>query len=342
MTPLRRSRPDAIALADLLQAMPMRMPMPSLSTTRCEDARSGRILHARAARIRSGVLAASLYAFGGMFASAGASPAHAQPPAPRPAAAAADTHTQARDAQRDEAVAAALVAALEQELGGRRIRLRLDPANVGIASIRDRMIEGRGTVSIGDGDDWLGLRYRVLYDAMMGTTGYPELHLGGMEAGSRVLPNDAALVSALDGRVLDLLAQEFGHQQARMQLDRILTVETGSRYLRIDAEGMVDFGRDGTAPVRVEGLYGRIDGDWLRVAYALEPGADADADANAGTGTGSGSGAASNAGAPGAGSDSDGVEAGTSRPGPAPPGSRPVARPAPLSAPVPRAAADGG
>lgn len=246
--------------------------MPSLSTLRPEHARSGPSLEARAADSRRGLVAGSLFAFGCVIALAGASPAYAQAPAARPAAAAVvDAQTQARDAQRDEAVAAALVAALEQELGGRRIRLRLDPAKVGIASVRDRVIEGHGAVSIGDGDDWLGLRYRVLYDAMMGSTGYPELHLGGMDAGSRILPNDSGLVSALDTRVFDLMAAEFGHQRARMQLDHIVTVETGRRYLRIDAEGMVDFGPDGTAPLRVEGLYDRIDGDWLRVAYALEP-----------------------------------------------------------------------
>lgn len=177
----------------------------------------------------------------------------------------------AREAQRDEAVAAALVAALEQELGGRRIRLRLDPPRVGIASVRDRVVEGRGRVLIGDGEEWLGLRYRVLYDAIMGTTGYPELHLGGADAGGRILPNDASLVGELDERVLTLVGEEFGHQKARMQLDRIVTIETGSRYLRIDAEGLVDFGPDGTAPARVEGLYDRMAGDWLRVAYVLEP-----------------------------------------------------------------------
>ncbi len=221
---------------------------------------------------RAGVL----FALSCAVAIAGPLPAQSRPAATTPSnnAAPLDVQTRVRDAQRDEAIAGALVAALEQELGGRRIRLRLDPAQVGIASVRDRVVEGSGAVLIGDGEEWIGLHYRVLYDAVMGTTGYPELHLGGMDTGGRVLPNDASLVSALDGRVLDLVALEFGHQQARMQLDRIVTVETGSRYLRIDAEGMVDFGRDGTAPVRVEGLFDRIVGDWLRVAYALQPMAD--------------------------------------------------------------------
>ncbi len=183
----------------------------------------------------------------------------------------ADAVLQTRDAQRDEAVAAALGAALEQELGGRRVQMRLQPAKVGMASVRDRLVEGDGAVQIGDSEEWLGFRYRVLYDAVMGNTGYPELHIGGVGMEGRILPNDAGLVRELDERVLALVADEFGHQQARMQLDHIVTVETGSRFLRIDAEGLVDFGPQGTAPARVEGLYDRVSGDWLRVAYALEP-----------------------------------------------------------------------
>ena len=315
-----------------------------LSAMQAEHAQRRPIRRRRRARR----VVVAVVALGCALAFAGPASARGQSPAPRATTAAVDAETQARDAERDEAVAAALVAALEQELGGRRIRLRLEPARVGIASVRDRVVEGRGDVSIGEGDEWLGLRYRVLYDAMMGTTGYPELHIGGMETGGRVLPNDATLVSALDDRVLDLLAEEFGRQQARMQLDRIVTVETGSRYLRIDAEGLVDFGRDGTAPVRVEGLYDRADGTWLRVAYALEPSADAGrtaASAADGSGGGSGGGAV----APGA-QDAPWPAlrpvSPTAAPTAAQPGSRPgappAAEPVPPPTPAPRAPADGG
>jgi len=290
-------------------------------------------------RRRTRRVVVTLFALGCAVAFAGVAPARAQSPAPRTVTASpVDAQAQARDAERDEAVAAALVAALEQELGGRRIRLRLEPARIGIASVRDRVVEGRGELSIGDGEEWLGLRYRVLYDAVMGTTGYPELHIGGMETGGRILPNDATLVSALDGRVLDLLAEEFGHQQARMQLDRIVTVETGSRYLRIDAEGLVDFGRDGAAPVRVEGLYDRAGGDWLRVAYVLEPSADAGSTAPMTPG-GSGSGTAEHDAprlAPPTASRSSPRSSSRS---PAP---EPAAQPAPLPTPAPGDAADGG
>lgn len=262
-----RARPTADAAAVLLQIMPMQiMPMTRLPAVLPD--RMPRRPRRRRGRARR--LAATLVAFG--CAVAFTAPAPAQAPVRQTATASSiDARAQARDAARDEAVAAALVAALEQELGGRRIRLRLEPPSVGIASVRDRMIEGRGAVSIGDSEEWLGLHYRVLYDAVMGTSGYPELHIGGQETGGRVLPNDAALVGDLDERVLALLSEEFGHQHARMQLDHIVTVAHGDRYLRIDAEGLVDFGRDGNAPASVEGLYDRAAGEWLRVAYALEP-----------------------------------------------------------------------
>jgi hypothetical protein len=57
----------------------------------------------------------------------------------------------------------------------------------------------------------------------------------------------------------------------RLQLDEITTLETGQRYLRIDAQGIADFGREGSTPARVDALYDRKDKSWLRVNYELGP-----------------------------------------------------------------------
>ena len=59
----------------------------------------------------------------------------------------------------------------------------------------------------------------------------------------------------------------------RLQLDHITTVEAGSRYLRINANGIADFGAEGTSPARIEALYDRRGKAWLRVNYELGPGA---------------------------------------------------------------------
>src|SRR5690606_28844712 len=96
---------------------------------------------------------------------------------------------------------------------------------------------------------------------------------GGVTSKERDLPNDPMLVRQLDERVVERLGQEFAEQTVRLQLDRIRTVQAGSHYLRIDASGIADFGPEGTSSARIEALYDRRDGAWLRVDYERGPGA---------------------------------------------------------------------
>jgi hypothetical protein len=170
----------------------------------------------------------------------------------------------------DGVVAASLVGALSEQLGGRGVKIRLDKVDVQTTSLRDRVVSGQGVLQIENAQDWIGFRFTALYDALLESAGYPELSIGTVGAEGRAVPNDAGLVRELDDRVVDMLGDEFGTQQVRLQLDRIATVEAGRRYLRIDASGIADFGLDGTAPTRVEALYDRQDNAWLRVAYVLE------------------------------------------------------------------------
>ena len=171
------------------------------------------------------------------------------------------------------AVAAVVVAALTEQFDNRTIAVQLDSADVQIVSIRDRVVSGEGRMRIGaDDEDWIGFRYRTLYDTLYGSAGYPELTLGGSE-GERAVPNDSALVQELDARVVAALDKEFQGQPVRLQLDRINTLEAGERFLRIDASGIADFGREGSTPARVEALYDRRENAWLRVNYELGPAA---------------------------------------------------------------------
>lgn len=170
----------------------------------------------------------------------------------------------------DGVVAAALVGALSEQLGGRAVKIRLDRVEVQTTSLRDRLVSGQGALQIENAPDWIGFRFTTLYDALLESAGYPELSIGTVGPEGRAVPNDAGLVRELDDRVVGMLGEEFGTQQVRLQLDRIATMETGTRYLRIDASGIADFGLDGTAPARVEALYDRQDSTWLRVAYVLE------------------------------------------------------------------------
>lgn len=198
----------------------------------------------------------------------------AKPPAKPSATRAAEAALAQERERMDSVVAAALVAALSEQLGDREVNIRLERSEALTASLRDRLIKGQGRMQIDGGEDWIGFRFEVLYDAVMESAGYPEVHIGGVGRDERTVPNDSRLVREVEDRVVAMFGEEFGYQQVRLQLDRITTIEAGARYLRIDAEGIADFGRDGSAPTRVEALYDRKASEWLRVAYALEPSAE--------------------------------------------------------------------
>lgn len=215
----------------------------------------------RRRRIAAALLSAALSIGGGVQA--------APPPDKAPSAAARSAIAQEREIL-DGVVAASLVGALSEELGGRAVKIRLDRVDVQTTSLRDRLVTGQGMLQIENASDWIGFRFSTLYDAILESAGYPELSIGMSGTEGRAVPNDAALIRELDDRVVGMLGEEFGTQRVRLQLDRISTVETGIRYLRIDANGIADFGLDGTAPTRVEALYDRQDNAWLRVAYVLE------------------------------------------------------------------------
>lgn len=170
----------------------------------------------------------------------------------------------------DGVVAAGLVGALSEQLGGRAVKIRLGQVDVRASSLRDRVVSGQGELQIDGAPEWLGFRFSTLYDSLYESAGYPELSIGTAGPGGRAVPNDSGLIREAEERVVAQLAKEFGYQKVWLQLDRIATVESGSRYLRIDASGTADFGRDGAAPARIEGLYDRKQKVWLRVAYVLE------------------------------------------------------------------------
>ena len=173
----------------------------------------------------------------------------------------------------DGVVAAALVGALSEQLDGRAVKIRLGQVDVRVTSLRDRIVGGQGELQIDGAPEWLGFSFSVLYDSLYESAGYPELSIGSAGPDGRVVPNDSGLIREAEERVIAQLAREFGYQKVWLQLDRIATVESGRRYLRIDASGTADFGRDGAAPARIEGLYDREQKVWLRVAYVLESGA---------------------------------------------------------------------
>lgn len=169
----------------------------------------------------------------------------------------------------DNAVAAVVVAALAEQLDTATIAVSIDSFEVAITSVRDRSVSGQGRMRIGDDADWIGFRYSTIYDTTFASAGYPRLTIGGVAVGERMVPNDAGLVRQLEDRVAVELDRQFGVPTARLQLDDISTVEGGRRLLRISAQGVADFGRNGSTPVRIEALYDQIADAWQRVNYEL-------------------------------------------------------------------------
>ncbi|MGY1409282.1 hypothetical protein ACW5EG_06855 [Luteimonas sp. A611] len=169
----------------------------------------------------------------------------------------------------DNAVAAVVVAALAEQMNTASIAVAIESFDVAIASVSDRTVSGQGRVRLGDDADWIGFRFSTLYDTTFASAGYPRILIGGVATGEREVPNDSALVRQLEERVAVELDRQFGNTQARLQLDDISTVEGGRRLLRINAQGIADFGRNGNTPVRIEALYDRIANAWQRVNYEL-------------------------------------------------------------------------
>ncbi|GAA4865752.1 hypothetical protein [Luteimonas vadosa] len=172
------------------------------------------------------------------------------------------------------AVASAVVGVLTEQFGGRRIAVKLDSTEAEIASIRDRVVSGEGRVQIGSDQEWIGFRYRTLYDTQEGSAGFPQVTLGGTRAtAERTVPNDSGLVRELDRQVAAQLGREFVGQSVALKIDEVTTHETGKRYLRFDGAGLANFGREGSTPARIDALYDRAEKAWLRVNYELGPAA---------------------------------------------------------------------
>lgn len=200
----------------------------------------------------SALAAASLSA--GPSAVAASGTAGITPAAPTPAI-----------AQVDDAVATAVIAGISSQFDADDVTVQLGRIDVRPASIQDRRVEGTGRLRIGQGD-WIPFRFATLYDTRNRDVAYPRLRLD-VPRGTPLL-QDASVARSFDRAVERALAAEFPEQRVQWTLARANQAEAG-RYVRVEGTGTADFGADGTTPARVDGLYDRTAGRWVRVHYAL-------------------------------------------------------------------------
>lgn len=170
----------------------------------------------------------------------------------------------------DAAVAAAIIGTISTQFGERKVEVRLDHVFATPNSLIESDIAGDGRLLIGDADDddWLPFRFACLYDTAGATASAPRLLIGGNAPG-QPLGADSPIATQLREQVQARLVAEFRDQPVHFLLDRADALETGKRYMRIEANGAADFGREGSTPADIHALYDRREGSWVRVTYEL-------------------------------------------------------------------------
>jgi hypothetical protein len=161
------------------------------------------------------------------------------------------------------AIAGPLIHVIAEQVGDRAVAMKLDAIDVD-----DRAVSGTGGVQIDGKGSWIAFRFQMPYSSR-GAAGYPQVSIAGV-ATDHDIPNDARLVRRLEADMAAKLVRELRKPSTWLRLDRISTVEGGNRLLRINAEGIAYFDREGHGtPLTIEALYDRSSNSWRRLAYGL-------------------------------------------------------------------------
>jgi hypothetical protein len=166
----------------------------------------------------------------------------------------------------DAAVAAALIGAISSEFDERRVEVKLDRIQVAPAGLVQRDVRGTGRLMIGSDEGWIPFEFAALYDTDSSSVDYPALTLGGT---GQAVAADAGLTRRLANEVDRRLGIEFAEQPVELRLDSVRLIPAGRHYLRLDANGIADFGAEGSTQAGVQALYDPRNGEWLRVSYEL-------------------------------------------------------------------------
>lgn len=175
----------------------------------------------------------------------------------------------------DAALAASLIGAVSTEFDQGPVEVKLDEVKVAPAGLVQRDVRGNGRLLIGGDGEWIPFRFTALYDTRLSSVDYPSLVLGTDEPG-RPVATDAHLATELAREVDRRLGFEFAGQPVRFTLDGVRLSRAGSRYQRVEASGIADFGAEGSTSAGVQALYDPRNGQWLHVRYELGASANRD------------------------------------------------------------------
>jgi hypothetical protein len=170
----------------------------------------------------------------------------------------------------DDAVAAALIGSISGQFDTDDVTVQLDDVDLAPLSPRDRQVRGTGRLRIDGEPQWITFGFDALYDTETAEVSHPRLAI----ASAAVAPAaaDARLAAGLGTRVGEALAAEFAGQPVTWTQGRTLVAGGDARYAHVTGTGLADFGPEGTVDARVDALYDRHTGRWLRVSYELGAG----------------------------------------------------------------------
>ncbi|HEY4583811.1 MAG TPA: hypothetical protein VIG88_13275 [Lysobacter sp.] len=191
-------------------------------------------------------------------------------PAPlvaKPVAAAAQARLEARE-QIDDAVAAAVIGSISRQFDAEDVVVQLGRVAILPASIQDRQVSGNGRLQIGGDGEWIPFRFDATYDTASAEVTYPQLTLGGEDAST--VATGSPLAASLGRQVAAALRSEFQNQPVRWTAGDVQAASIG-RYVRVQGQGIADFGDEGATPAQVQGLYDSVARRWIRVHYELGP-----------------------------------------------------------------------
>ncbi|GAB3725734.1 hypothetical protein GCM10028862_00120 [Luteimonas pelagia] len=164
-----------------------------------------------------------------------------------------------------DAVAVAVIGALQAQFDGRDVEFRIDALESKPVSRRDLALTGRGDIRIEGSGAWLPVTFQALYDTATLTVLSPSISLdqSSVEGAARV---DSR---ALEDEVGRRLAAEFDAQSVSFALLDVQVSGGDARHAVASGQGVADFGPEGQAPVQLQGVFDRVENTWIQVDYEL-------------------------------------------------------------------------